>query len=134
MLYLVGAARIMGHSGSTSTETLTAAALDGWLDSLQGQMSGKVIVVYDADRSGSFIPLLTPPAGRQRIVITSTGAGSAAYFSAEGNLSFSSNFWSQIASGAPVYSAFVYAQKAIVYLSRQERYWFLVLPGPEPGA
>ena len=83
VLYLVGA----GTDGSfrlNGTETLTAATLDGWLDSLQGQMSGKVTVVYDADRSGSFIPVLTPPTGRQRIVITSTGAGGAAYFSADG--------------------------------------------------
>ena len=116
VLYLVGA----GSDGAfrlNDTETLTAAALDGWLDSLKWKITGKVIVVYDADRSGSFIPLLTSPAWRKRIVITSTGASSAAYFSAEGNLSFSSNFWSQIASGATVYNAFAYTKKAIAYLS-----------------
>jgi sugar lactone lactonase YvrE len=49
------------------TELLGASDLDSWLDSLQQTISGSVTMVYDACESGSFLPLLTPPAGKQRI-------------------------------------------------------------------
>ena len=49
----------------SGTETLAATDLDAWLDTLQATMPGKVIVVYDACESGSFLPILTPPAGKE---------------------------------------------------------------------
>ena len=53
---------------------LSAETLDGWLDSAQVNIPGQVIFVYEACQSGSFIPVLTPDAGKSRLVIASSGA------------------------------------------------------------
>ena len=75
-----------------NTETLQATELDTWLDELQEHISGKVIVVYEACESGSFVPVLTPTSGTHRVVITSASAGQSAQF-VEGSISFSDFFW-----------------------------------------
>jgi hypothetical protein len=74
-------------------EILRAEELDQWLDTLQGTISGKVIFIYDACMSGSFVPLLKPPAGKERILIASSAAGEPAIFGKNGVLSFSYQFW-----------------------------------------
>jgi len=80
--------------GGTSPQTVTADELDSWLDTLQAiPTMGKVIVVYDACRSGSFISRLTPPAGKIRLTLTSSTPDQTAYFLSN-NHSFSSHFWS----------------------------------------
>ncbi len=79
--------------GGTTPETVTASDLKAWLDSLQAGMQGKVILVYDACRSGSFLFKMAPPPGKTRIVLTSSAAGQAAYFLSPRH-SFSSHFWS----------------------------------------
>ncbi len=85
------------------TETLLASELDQWLDDLQGNMEGIVTVIYDAHYSGSFIPFLLPPEGKQRIVITSTNKEQRAYFIGEtGDISFSQYFWSEVWKGEDV--------------------------------
>ena len=58
------------------------------------------------------------PEGNQRITITSTGDETAAYFNSQGNISFSSFWWDQLAAGATIGDAFIYARKAIAYCSR----------------
>ena len=62
------------------SESLTASQLDTWLDEAQGFISGKVTVICDADFSGSFLPFLTPPEGKERIVLASTAADESAHF------------------------------------------------------
>ena len=95
------------------------------LDTLQTQKPGsRVTVIYDGDYSGSFIPLLIPPTGEKRIVISSTCATSPAYFRGQGKSSFSSFFWQQVASGAILYDAFAYARSALQYLSWREEIAF----------
>ena len=59
------------------------------------------------------MPLLTPPSGGQRIVITSASPDEAAFFVNQGVISFSYYFWSGIFSGAKVYDAFVSAKNAM---------------------
>ncbi|NJL58336.1 MAG: hypothetical protein HC887_00500 [Desulfobacteraceae bacterium] len=64
LIYLVG----KGSPGSfriSNTESLSATTLNLWLNDLQEKISGKVVVVYDADYSGMFIPLLKPPQGKR---------------------------------------------------------------------
>jgi len=87
-----------------------AETLDAWLDSLQARMSGRVVVVYDACNSGSFIPLLTPPSGKQRVVITSARANERAWFMNEGVNSFSYQFWSSAWLKGNLYDAFLDAK------------------------
>ena len=62
---------LVDHGGKDTfrmrgTETLSAADLDSWLDTLQNTMTGKVTVIYDACESGSFLSSLTPPPGKER--------------------------------------------------------------------
>jgi len=114
VLYLVD------HGGDgtfrmSASETLSATDLDTWLDQLQAVIAGKVIVVYDACESGSFLTSLTPPAGKDRIVITSTSPSESAYFVAQGSVSFSNFFWTHIFNGVNVKDAFELSSQAIGY-------------------
>ena len=84
--------------------------MDEWLDELQQDLPGKILVVYDACQSGTFIPELLPPAGKSRIVMTSAGDENA-YFINQGGLSFSYQFWSSVFSGAELYDSFVFGKQ-----------------------
>jgi len=97
----------------SSSQILTASDLDTWLDALQETISGKVIVIYDACESGSFIPSLMPPDGKERIVITSTSSGENANFVTEGSISFSSFFLTHILHGENIKDAFDLASESV---------------------
>ena len=111
---------LVDHGGTgtfrmSGTETLSATDLDGWLDALQAQIDGKVIVVYDACESGSFLDALRAPVGYtdRRIVLTSTSLGESAHFVASGTVSFSNYFWTQVFNGVTVGEAFTIAKDAL---------------------
>jgi len=109
VLYLVD------HGGSgqfrmSGTETLSASELAGWLNALQASITGRIIVVYDACESGSFLNTL---AGDNRIIITSTDIGENAYFLTQGSLSFSNLFWTQVLYGIDVAGSFSAAQSVL---------------------
>jgi streptogramin lyase len=111
---------LVDHGGNgtfrmSETETLSAQDLDSWLDQLQGSLSGTVTVIYDACESGSFLSSLTPPSGKERIVIGSTSPGESAYFVTQGSVSFSTYFWTQVFHGINVGDAFDVAGEAIGY-------------------
>lgn len=111
-VYLVGP----GSAGSfqvNQTETLTPAQLDGWLDTLQATLPGTVTVVYDGDYSGSFLPALAPPAGKQRITVCSAAADQTAQFLEGGSICFSKFFWVGVWNGAKVFDAAAYAAGAM---------------------
>jgi len=97
----------MLNATRTPLESITAETLDGWLDELQMTMPGKVIFIYDACQSGSFLPLLTPPDGKERIVITSSLADERSWFINRGVLSFSYQFWASIFLNANLYDSYV---------------------------
>ena len=84
---------LVDHGGNNTfrmsgTETFSAVDLDGWLDTLQETVSGKVTVIYDACESGTFLSSLTPPSGKERIVVASTSPGESAKFVTQGSISF----------------------------------------------
>jgi sugar lactone lactonase YvrE len=113
-VYLVGP----GSDGAfqvNGTEVLTGTQLDTWLDGLQSTLPGKVTVVYDADRSGTFLPLLMPPVSNPRIVVASTTASEMAHFFAGGSISFSKFFWVRVLNGATVAQAFTHAAQAMTF-------------------
>ena len=95
------------------TELLGAADLDTWLDGLQQNISGTVTMVYDACESGSFLPLLLPPAGKQRVLVTSTASGQESIFVANGTISFSFLFWGHMFNGDSFYNSFVNANNSV---------------------
>ena len=98
---------------TSATELLQASQLDSWLDTLQETMPGKVALLYDACRSGSFLPCLTPPAGKERMVATSASADQEALFCSQGTLSFSFMFWARFFNGDSFYTSFVQASNGI---------------------
>jgi hypothetical protein len=95
------------------SSVLTAEELDDWLDDLQLSMEGKLIFIYDACRSGTFVSKLLPPEGKERIVITSA-SNETAYFINEGGLSFSFQFWASMFGGAELYHAFVFGKNMMI--------------------
>ncbi len=108
---------LVGHGGEgtfrvNDSEILDAAELNSWLDTLQESMPGRVVVVYDACRAGSFLSALTS-ADKDRIVITSTDTDESAYFTSQGFNAFSNYFWTHIYNGHDVAYAFEKARDSI---------------------
>ena len=105
----------------TQAETLHAAVLDGWLDTLQQQTESKVVLIYDACYSGSFLPELKATTGQSRILIASTGNRNKAIFSGEyGGRSFSSIFWNKVFSGASVRQGFLKARSTMMAMENSQ--------------
>ncbi len=109
---------ITDHGGEeyfrmSKTEVLYAEDLDSWIDELQQTVSGTVIIIYDACESGSFVPKLTPPAGKDRIIITSSSEAEEAFFQSSGSISFSFYFWGHVLTGASLYDSFLLARNAM---------------------
>jgi len=102
---------LVDHGGNgtfwmSDTEILKAEDLSVWLNGLQEGRNIPVTVIYDACHSGSFVATLKPPAGKQRIVITSATADEEANFITQGSISFSSIFWAHIFNGSTIKDAF----------------------------
>ncbi|MBF0202543.1 MAG: hypothetical protein HQK66_14795, partial [Desulfamplus sp.] len=95
---------------------LTAQSLDQWLDTYESQSSGHSTLIYDACRSGSFIPAMTPHANGTRTVITSAQGDEYAYFVSFGIISFSEYFWTALFNGHDVTTAFGLARSAMTLL------------------
>jgi Big-like domain-containing protein/chitobiase/beta-hexosaminidase-like protein/peptidase C13-like protein len=87
-------------------DILDAADLDAWLDTLQATMTGRVIVIYDACQSGTFLPEMIPPVDRERIIITSA-SNEPALFLEGGVLSFSYQFWASVFYEGKLYDAYL---------------------------
>lgn len=112
VVYLVGNGG-PGFFRVKADETVSAADLDTWFDGLQVVIPGSIIFIYDGPGSGSFIPNLLAPAGKERILITSSLSSQGAAFSADGDISFSRFFWERVFKGVNVRDAFTYARTAI---------------------
>ncbi len=118
VLYLVD------HGGTntfrmSATDILGADELNGWLNELQNEISGKLTIVYDACESGSFLSALKgsedDTGNKERIVITSTSPGELAWFVTQGSVSFSNYFWTHIFKGSDLKNAFDSARKSVGY-------------------
>ncbi|MCF8145708.1 MAG: SMP-30/gluconolactonase/LRE family protein [Deltaproteobacteria bacterium] len=109
---------MVDHGGNgtfrmSGTELLYATELDGWLDTLQQSLPGHVTLIYDACESGSFLPYLLPPSGKERFVAASTSPGEESIFVGNGTVSFSFLFWGHMFNGESFYDSFVNAQKSV---------------------
>jgi hypothetical protein len=88
-------------------EVLSASVLNDWLKKVQGSIKGKLIFVYEACHSGSFIPVISQPnMNRQRIIITSSTADEDSLIGNDGATSFSNYFWTDIFNGNDIETAF----------------------------
>ena len=104
ILYMIG----HGDTGKfhiNYDEILDAQELDLWLDELEMYLSKHVIIIYDASRSGSFLPLLTPIEGKNRIIITSN-TDENVHFYYDGVLTFSFHFWNSFFETYNIYDSF----------------------------
>jgi DNA-binding beta-propeller fold protein YncE len=109
---------MVGHGGSgnfrmSQYELLSASDLDVWLDAAQQTVNDFVAVVYDGCRSGSFLPYLSPPAGKTRVVAASAATDEAAIFKADGGVSFGYQFFSKLFGGGSFYDSFNHGKKSI---------------------
>jgi hypothetical protein len=82
-----------------SDEVMSSNELGSWLNSYSGRLS----LVYDACKSGSFIDELE---GENRTIITSANSTQDALFLQDGAISFSGLFWQHIDNGQDMYGAF----------------------------
>jgi hypothetical protein len=109
---------LVGHGGPENfqigkNEEVSVHDLNTWIDEAQTGMVEQVVVLYDACRSGSFLPFLRPPTGKERIIATSAEAGQRALISVDGTLSFSYVFWTHILLGYSFYDSFVSAKDTV---------------------
>jgi hypothetical protein len=110
IVYLVDHGGI-GSFRVNESEILSATVLNQWLDKAQESIPGKLIFIYDACFSGSFIPHCSGiPQNRERIVITSTRSDETTKLMNNGAVSFSNYFWGGIFNGKDVKEAFDLAQ------------------------
>ncbi len=118
VIYLLGPG-----SGETlrlhNTDVLTADEIATWIDELQTTLSGRLTLIYDASQSGTFLPALQAPLEIARTVITSTAATENALFVANGAVSFSNFFWTQVFNGQSLEGAFTHAKEALSALHDQ---------------
>ncbi|GMW00687.1 MAG: hypothetical protein AMXMBFR84_18240 [Candidatus Hydrogenedentota bacterium] len=106
---------LVNHGGQgtfrmSESETLSAASLAGWVNAFQNQANAKIIAIYDACQSGSFLTALQ---GANRIVMTSATGNENAHFLSGGSISFSNFFWTQVFNGYSVTDSFNYAKDSL---------------------
>ena len=107
------------NTAYNATELLTPEDLNKWLILYQRHMpdDGKMVLIYDACRSGSFINEVKIPEAatinQSFIMITSASAFENAIFSDKGRDSFSYNFWNAIYDGDYLDDAFFYSQNKL---------------------
>ncbi|MGE0087750.1 MAG: LamG-like jellyroll fold domain-containing protein, partial [Desulfococcaceae bacterium] len=107
VLYMTGHGGI-GTFQMRKDDILQAVTLDGWMDNWNTQMTGRLMFIYDACMSGTFLPLVTPPAGMtgKRITIVSALGTERAWFLDDGKISFSYHFWESVFSKGYLYNAY----------------------------
>lgn len=93
--------------------SIDSATLDGWLDNLQNATNTKLVVVYDACFSGSFMQGLKATGSQRRILLFSADDDELAYFGSAGGLSFSSFFWAHSLKGKSIRESFIDSRRDI---------------------
>ncbi|MEM1089857.1 MAG: C13 family peptidase [Pseudomonadota bacterium] len=114
VVYLVGGVR-SGALRLASGDRLTVSELADYLDNLEAAISGRLVVLYDGNRSGAFLPRLASASDDRRLLITSAAASQDASFLLDGTLSFSQFFWNRVLNGDSVLEAFEAARDAISF-------------------
>ncbi len=96
-------------------ELLSATDFNTWFTEAHGQTPGDTVLVYDACRAASFLPVLSSSTENPPILVTSASGDENAYFTANGALSFSFLFWGNILNGMNLMDAFITTKNAIEY-------------------
>ena len=110
-VYLIGAgSNDLYHINAS--ETLNATTLDGWLDVFQVSNS-TANVIMDFSGAGAFVPYMRAPGSAERITIAGAMAEREATMAADGMISFTRLFMSEVANGETVGDAYDRAQRGI---------------------
>jgi len=101
-------------------EMLTVDDLNEWLTIYEKKTNGKVILIYDACHSGSFLePLsLSNNSGmnpQNRIIISSSKSDEPSIFAGQGSITFSSYFWTHISHGLNIGDSFNKAMNSMQF-------------------
>ncbi|WP_207679692.1 SMP-30/gluconolactonase/LRE family protein [Desulfonema magnum] len=117
---------LVNHGGEkifrmNETQILSAYKLRSELKKFADKISGTIFVVYDACESGTFHSSLKKLTEGKHIVITSTSDKESAYFMAQGSVSFSGFFWTNIFNGDDLKNAFKQARKAVKRATESEQ-------------
>ena len=124
-LYMIGSGdgNAFALNGS---ETVTAATLDSWLDTLVTALPGKLMVVMDADNAGFYIERLdlTAASGGEDFYRLASTVSGTAHFEGNGSVSYTQFFAGNVANGATVHVAHLLARQAMFATSSgQQQAW-----------
>ncbi len=108
VVYMIGHGSFDTFKINGDGEILDADTFAGWLNDLQAVIPGRVVVVYDACFSGSFIEPFTVPNNTDfsRVAITSSTANQDSMLHNNGEDSFSYSFWQSYYHGADIFQAY----------------------------
>ena len=121
-VYLIGETNAAGAFRLNDAESLDPAALAGWLNGFQTE-NRPANVILEFSGSGSYLPALAAPAGRERIAIASAKTRQPGVWAANGEVSFTSAFLAHVFNGASIGAAFSAARQLMLDASgavRQE--------------
>lgn len=114
LIYLIGHGSyenfVTRHTDSIH-EVLTARILAGWLNNLQSVTQKRIVCLYDACYSGSFVEPVKKPNGQtfERMLLTSSTANKIALLGNNGLSSFSYRFWEHVLEGKDLTESFTLA-------------------------
>ena len=112
-VYLIGETNAAGAFRLNDSEGLDPAVLSGWLNGYQAE-NRPANVILEFSGSGSYLPALAAPAGRERITIASAKAREPGVWAANGEVSFTSAFLAHVFNGASVGAAFSAARQLML--------------------
>jgi len=95
LIYFVGHGQ-RGTFNVNPSETLSVQSLSEWFEEIQANLPGKLVFIYEACMSGTFIPVLSQ-ATHDRVIVTS-GSDEYSWFANNGVMSFSFMFWSVLST------------------------------------
>jgi len=111
---------LIGHNDlyfrMNETEILDNTQLDQWMDQLQLDTACRITFIFDACKSGNYVPTYSAPDSYSRVVIMSTGIDENAYLI--GAISFSNYFWSNIFNGYSIQTAFQLAAQTTAQINQ----------------
>jgi hypothetical protein len=123
MVYLVDHGRVAPNGDGlfllSENETVSGTELDAWLDTLQSTRPGLSVVVMVESCFGSRVagPMMAADAySSRRLVLASSSADQLAHLAANGLVSYSSMWWSGVASGKTLGQAHADAVSAMAGL------------------
>lgn len=123
MVYLVDHGRVAPNGDGlfllSENETVSGTELDAWLDTLQSTRPGLSVVVMVESCFGSRVAgsmMAADAYSSRRLVLASSGADQLAHLAANGLVSYSSMWWSGVASGKTLGQAHADAVVAVADL------------------